>query len=133
MTSSLETYERLKLLILNLGHSFLAEQWLRQGRSPDETVREALADPALATSLEDLYAAEVLPVFQAIGLGDEARVYRDVTLQRFRNPFLNHRLADIAQNHAAKKERRFGLLLQIADARAPGLALPVARAVLASG
>ena len=30
----------------------------------------------------------------------------DVTVERFRNPFLNRRMAEIAQNHATKVERR---------------------------
>jgi tagaturonate reductase len=132
LTDSLERYERLKLLILNLGHSFLAECWRRDRRPPDETVRAALADPDLARRLDDLYDTEVLPVFAALGLEGEAAAYRRTTLGRFRNPFLEHRLSDIAQNHAAKKQRRFGLLLTLAERHAPALALPLTRAALAS-
>ena len=130
VTDSLERYERLKLLILNLGHTFLAERWSRDGRPPEETVREAVADPTLAAALADVYEQEVLPVFSALGMADEASAYRDVTLTRFRNPFLNHRLSDIAQNHAAKKQRRFGLLIELAERHAPDVKLPVLRAAL---
>ena len=56
-------------------------------------------------------------MFAALGLGDAAIAYRRTTLERFRNPFLRHRLRDIAANHEAKKQRRFAALMQIAAAR----------------
>ena len=133
VTDDLARYERLKLYILNLGHTWLAERWLLERRPPDETVREALADPELSGSLDALYAQEVLPVFAGLGLGTAARAYRDTTLERFRNPFLRHHLRDIAQNHAAKKERRFKALIELARQAAPGLAQPRLTAALASG
>ncbi|MGD9509100.1 MAG: mannitol dehydrogenase family protein [Geminicoccaceae bacterium] len=132
VTDDLARYERLKLYILNLGHTWLAERWLLEGRPEDETVREALADPDLAASLEALYAEEVLPVFAALGLGEAAASYRDTTLERFRNPFLRHHLRDIAQNHATKKERRFKALIDLARQIAPGSAQPRLRAALIS-
>ena len=72
VTPDLARYERLKLYILNLGHTWLAERWLLERRPPDETVLEALTDPDLAASLDGLYDEEVLPVFAALGLGDAA-------------------------------------------------------------
>jgi tagaturonate reductase len=133
VTDDLARYERLKLYILNLGHTWLAERWLLEGRPEDEIVREALADRELAASLDALYAKEVLPVFAGLGLGEAAHAYRDTTLERFRNPFLRHRLRDIAQNHATKKERRFKALIDLARQVAPGLPQPRLHAALTSG
>ena len=133
VTGDLARYERLKLYILNLGHTWLAERWLLDRRPPEETVREALADPALAASLDALYAEEVLPVFAALGLGEAAEAYRRTTLERFRNPFLRHLLRDIAQNHGAKKARRFGALLELAAGAVPQLRQPRLAAALQSG
>ena len=133
VTGDLARYERLKLYILNLGHTWLAERWLLDRRPPEETVREALADPALAASLDALYDQEVLPVFAALGLGAAAEAYRRTTLERFRNPFLRHLLRDIAQNHGAKKQRRFGALLELAASAAPQLHQPRLAAALQSG
>ena len=133
VTGDLARYERLKLYILNLGHTWLAERWLLDPRPPDETVREALADPALAASLDEIYDQEVLPVFAALGLGAAAEAYRRTTLERFRNPFLRHHLRDIAQNHGAKKQRRFGALLELAASAAPQLHQPRLAAALQSG
>ena len=47
VTSDLKRYERLKLFILNLGHTYLAEGWRRLNRAPAMTVREAMADPSM--------------------------------------------------------------------------------------
>lgn len=133
VTADLERYERLKLLVLNLGHSYLAERWLLDHRPPEETVVEALADPDLRMALDEIYDREVLPVFAALGLGEEAAAYCRTVLERFLNPFLRHRLADIATNHEAKKARRLGTLVELARRHAPELPQPRLTAALRSG
>ena len=109
---SLEPFETLKLFILNLGHTYLVSRWLAErGYAQHTFVREMLADPAAVSDLEDLYTREVVPGFAAHGRKKDAEAYVGTTLDRFRNPFLDHRLADIAQNHAEKIERRIGAFL----------------------
>lgn len=122
-------YEKLKLHILNLGHTVLADLWLREGRGPDETVRGILAEAQVATRLERIYHAEVIPAFAARGLETEAVDYVAATLERFRNPFLNHRLTDIANHHREKIERR------IVDLRrwSPDVSMPVLSAITTNG
>ena len=105
-TDDLEPFLRLKLHILNLGHSFLAEIWRSEKRPPDETVREILSDLAIKRRLTDLYREEVIPGFAGYGMAEAATTYVAATLERFENPFLNHRLSDIAQNHRLKLDRR---------------------------
>lgn len=122
LTDDLDHYEKLKLFLLNLGHSYLAERWLQDVRAKDETVRQAMADDALVTDLETLWRDEVLPVFAAEGMGDDAQAYIGVLRERLRNPFLAHRLSDIAGNHDEKKRRRF--VPVIAAAGQLGLDLP---------
>ncbi|PHX41904.1 D-mannonate oxidoreductase [Pseudomonas sp. NZIPFR-PS5] len=107
VTDELEQYEQFKLFMLNLGHTWLAERWLKDGRPEGETVFQAMNDPLLRGSLEDLWEREVLPVFAAKGQGDQAHNYLASVRDRFLNPFLQHRIADIAQNHEEKKRRRF--------------------------
>ena len=126
LTDHLDRFERLKLHILNLGHSVLAEIWLAGPRPPEATVRDAMADPAFREPLETAWSDEVLPVFAATGLGSEATAYVAEVRDRFANPFLAHRLADIAQNHAEKKRRRLAPI--VADAERLGL--PIGQAVL---
>ncbi|MGY4830057.1 mannitol dehydrogenase family protein [Sphaerotilaceae bacterium SBD11-9] len=132
VTDDLAHYERLKLLLLNLGHSFLAERWLQARRPAGETVREAMNDPALRRELDLLWAEEVLPLFDALGQRREALAYLDALRDRLLNPFLAHRLADIAQNHAQKKQRRFRPALMLADELGLTLAQKRLRAALES-
>ena len=131
LTDDLERHERLKLFLLNAGHSYLAERWLNDGRAADETVVQAMNDPELRADLEAMWADEVLPVFQALGQGDEALAYLVDLRERLLNPFLAHRLADIAQNHAQKKQRRLGPIVALASAQLTGLAQTRLRAALA--
>ncbi|MGK5079480.1 mannitol dehydrogenase family protein [Janthinobacterium sp. HLX7-2] len=125
VTDSLELYERRKLFLLNLGHTFLAEQWLAAGGPDDLTVLQAMADPSMREPLESVWAEEVLPLFAALGEAQASCDYLQQVRDRFNNPFLAHRLADIAQNHGQKKQRRFGPLLALAEQL--GLGLPQRR------
>lgn len=127
LTDDLEPYERLKLHILNLGHSVLADIWLCEGRPADETVRAILADATIAPHLEAIYRDEVLPGFTTRGMEDAARAYVATTMDRFRNPYLDHRVADIAGNHALKVERRIAAFLDWTNAQAPVLSAIVSR------
>ena len=100
----LEPIQRLKLHVLNLGHTTLVDLWQQAGKR-ETYVREAMSGP-LAGELLAIYQAEVLAGFAARGMGDQARDYLAVTLDRFANPFLDHRLSDIEGNHASKISHR---------------------------
>ena len=54
----------------------------------------------------DLYEKEIIPGFASRGMEAEATEYVRLTVDRFQNPFLNHRVADIANGHAEKVKRR---------------------------
>ncbi len=133
LTDDLTPYARLKLFLLNAGHSYLAELWLRGGRSADKTVGQAMGEPALRGELEALWAEEIVPVFDAFGKGDAARTYLVDVRERLSNPFLVHRLAEIANNHEQKKQRRFAPLIDLAAQRQLTLPQRRLRAALASG
>lgn len=105
IVADLEVPEALKLFILNLGHTYLADKWIA-AETPPAFVREYLADPLVLADLRDLYAAEVVPAFAKAGLEKDARAYVETTVDRFLNPYLDHKLADIAGNHAEKTQRR---------------------------
>lgn len=121
VTDNLGLYERLKLQILNLGHTMLAEMWRQTSSDPDLTVVEAMARPAMRAELEAIWDDEVIPVFAGDGLEDQARAYRDDVRERFLNPFLAHRLDDIARNHLEKKRRRLAPLIAAAEHLQPPL------------
>ena len=123
-TDDLEPFLRLKLHILNLGHTYLAEIWQAEQRPPDETVREILVDLSVKDRLVSLYSDEVIPGFAARGMFEPAKLYVATTIERFENPFLNHRLNDIAQNHAIKIERRINDFVAWVRKRDPSIRFP---------
>ena len=131
LTDDLGPFERLKLWLLNLGHTVLAELWLRAGRPADRTVLDAMHDEATRLVLERTWADEVLPVFDALGEGDAARAYLVALRERLLNPWVAHRLADIATNHPQKKKRRLAPVVAAAQQHAPALPQPWLREALA--
>jgi tagaturonate reductase len=131
LTADLQRYERLKLFLLNLGHTWLAEQWLATPFD-DRTVVQAMNDPAQRAALEAVWSEEVLPVFEALGQRRDAEAYLVTLRERLCNPFLAHRLADIAQNHAQKKQRRMAPVVALAATLGLPLAQPRLRGALAS-
>ncbi|WP_460136887.1 mannitol dehydrogenase family protein [Pseudomonas sp. S1_E04] len=133
LTDDLEQFEQLKLFLLNLGHSYLAERWLEEGRAQDETVHQAMSDPVLRADLERVWAQEVLPVFDALGKSEIAQAYLATVRDRLLNPFLQHRIADIAQNHEEKKRRRILPLIKLAAQVCPERVQPRLNEALSSG
>jgi tagaturonate reductase len=86
-----------KIRILNGAHTALVA---RTRDTPITLVREAMDDPEIASWLEDLLVEEVVPA-----LGEritDGPGYVRIVLERFRNPFQDHRLDDIAAGHAGK-------------------------------
>ncbi len=130
VTADLGRFERLKLFLLNLGHTVLADLWIKGGFGSDMTVLQAMQEPALRQPLEGAWQQEVLPVFDALGEGDDARRYLAGLRDRLLNPFLAHRLSDIAQNHEQKKARRLQPLVELARLHLPELAQPRLQAAL---
>lgn len=136
LVPDLEPYERLKIHILNLGHSVLADHWSREGLAADATVRGLLAQPAIRAMLDAVYDEEVLPGFAARGMGDVAPAYRIATMARFDNPFLDHRVADIFNGQPQKVDRRIRGFMEwigaVGGPETPRLAAIAARYPLAT-
>ncbi len=131
LTDDLEGYERLKLHILNLGHTWLAEDWHRTGGPPDATVLQWIGDARSGQALREVLVREVVPGFAVQGMGDEARSYVETILKRFGNPFLAHKLADIHVSHALKVEKRVGGFLRWVDSASRPLELAQLRSFAA--
>ena len=94
-------YALRKVRILNGAHTALVAKARPLGF---ETVREAVADPQIGPWLRSLLLEEIVPTIED-RTEDAAQFARDV-LERFANPFLDHRLADIALHHDVKLETR---------------------------
>ncbi|WP_273504044.1 mannitol dehydrogenase family protein [Fulvimarina manganoxydans] len=111
VVADLGPIERRKLFILNLGHTWMVSRWLARGRQGATFVRDLMTDREAAGELAALYSEEVLPGFVAAGEGEGTEAYIHVTMERFANPFLDHRLEDIAQNHGTKLGSRLSAFL----------------------
>jgi fructuronate reductase len=125
MTHDVAGFERAKLRILNGAHSSLAYLGLLRGA---ESVADAMADAQVASFVERMVIADVLPGVPALA-GFDLRRYVDDVLVRFRNPAIHHRLAQIAIDGSQKLPYR--LFDSVVAARAAGrpverLLLPVA-------
>jgi tagaturonate reductase len=90
-----------KVRILNAAHTALIIRAIPRGFA---TVRAAVEDPELGPWLERLLFDEVVPVLA--GRVDDAPGFARQTLERFRNPFIEHKLSDIALHHATKVQVR---------------------------
>lgn len=115
VVDDLSRIEALKLFILNQAHTWMADQLLQDPEFTPDLVRLFVA--RRETTLRRLYEAEILPAFDAAGMGDAARAYVEMTMDRFANPYLDHRIEDIAGNHAQKVDRRIRAFLTWAEAR----------------
>ena len=115
----LEPYHLRKVRILNGAHTALVAKALPLGI---ETVRQALEDERIRPWLERLLFEEIVPT-----IADRVKdggPFAQTVLERFANPFLNHRLADIALHHEKKLETRLRPTLgefQIAFGRKPAI------------
>jgi tagaturonate reductase len=90
-----------KVRILNGLHTAMTAKFLPAGF---ETVQDVMKNAAAYKWLRALLYEEIVPTI-AYRVDDVAE-FADETFDRFRNPYLKHRLADIAQNHAAKAQVR---------------------------
>jgi tagaturonate reductase len=96
-TSDVTPFALRKIRILNGAHTALVG---RTRGGAYQFVREAVADPGISEWLAELLLEEVVPALEGRIVDGEAFV--SSVLERFRNPFLDHRLADIAVNHDRK-------------------------------
>jgi tagaturonate reductase len=131
LVEDLERVERLKLHILNLGHTVLAQCWMADRLRSNLTVREILQLDGYRNLLTEIYGSEVVPGFMARGLEQEATGYVATTLERFDNPFLDHRLSDIASGHLIKVQRRIGGFLRWVPEERRGQSPSLAKILLA--
>ncbi len=89
-----------KVRILNGTHTAMVGKFLGKF----ETVQKLLDDRAAARWIRDLMYGEIVPTL-AYRL-DLVAAFADETFDRFRNPFTNHKLADISKGHTDKVKVR---------------------------
>lgn len=124
-SDEIERWESMKLRCLNGAHSTLA--YLGQLTSR-ETVADAMQLPLITDILDSLWH-EISEVLQA-PKGVDPAVYVDSLKQRFRNPALKHRTAQIASDGSQKLPQR--LLAPLRDRLAKGLPSPTIATAIAA-
>jgi tagaturonate reductase len=100
-TSDVRPYFLRKVRILNAAHTALLCKALPGGIN---TVREAVLDSEIRDWLERLLFEEIVPILA--GRVEEPETFARQTLERFENPFIEHKLSDIAMYHEAKVKIR---------------------------
>lgn len=103
ITSDVHAYENAKLRMLNGAHSALAYLGLKRGH---EFVHQAIADPELAPLIDRLMREEAATSLTPAP-GQDLDAYADALIERFKNPALNHRLAQIAMDGSQKIPQRW--------------------------
>jgi tagaturonate reductase len=97
LVDELSPFSLRKVRILNGLHSAMAARFRPAGF---ETVLQVMNDRDAVRWLRALLYEEIVPTIAY--RVDDVALFADQTLDRLRNPFLAHKLADIAANHAAK-------------------------------
>ena len=100
-TPDVQPYFLRKVRLLNGAHTALV---IKAGPDRFKTVKEAVSDEAISSWLERLLFDEIVPTIED-RVESAAQFARDV-LERFRNPFLEHKLKDIAAYHEDKVKVR---------------------------
>ncbi|MBU2979289.1 mannitol dehydrogenase family protein [Alteromonas sp. C1M14] len=91
-------YEKLKLRMLNAGHSVLGLVGSVAGL---DTIHGAMAEPKLRELLSAFMSSEVMPTLDAVD-GIDVEEYKGVLLSRFANPYIKDALSRICLESSAK-------------------------------
>ncbi len=101
LAGDISGYALRKVRILNASHTAMTGHGLLRGI---ETVGEWIGDPKREQFLKTMVAEEIIPTMD---LDQEALAkYSEEVLDRFRNPFVSHKLGDISLNSIAKIRSR---------------------------
>lgn len=100
-TPAVEPYFLRKVRILNAAHTALLIKAKPRGFA---IVRDAVNDADLGPWLWRLLRDEIVPTLE--GRVDGPLRFAEQTIERFKNPFLDHKFADIALHHESKMRVR---------------------------
>lgn len=104
ISEDITPYRERKLRILNGGHTISVAAGFLCGL---ETVYDCMEDPVMSKFITQVIQGEIVPsleIDQAM-----AATFADDVLDRFRNPFLNHKLISITLQYTSKMNMRNGL------------------------
>ncbi|XID94818.1 tagaturonate reductase [Paenibacillaceae bacterium WGS1546] len=93
----LKPYQQRKVRILNGAHTLMAPLGIVRGF---EHVRGLMEDAEMGEFVRSAVIGEIVPSLPYDR--DEMKAYADTVFERYANPFIRHRLADIAMNSVSK-------------------------------
>ena len=102
-TDDLRPYRERKVRILNGAHTALAAVGLLAGQP---TVRACMEDPLIGGFVARLIDDEILPSLSTRLPREDLVAFARTVAERFRNPFIEHRLTSIALNATSKYRAR---------------------------
>ncbi len=115
IADDIEKFRELKLRILNGTHTFSCGLALQAGFT---TVKEAMEDEQFAAYLKRLMMLEIAEaVSSEIITYNEACAFANTVMDRFRNPYLDHKWKSIAVNFTSKMQLRNVPLIERYTAR----------------
>ena len=100
-TKDQRPYRERKVRILNGTHTAMALISYLAGKN---IVADAMADPLLRRYIDTVTYSELAPKVPLPA--EESRAFADSVMERFENPFLNHKLLDISLNSVSKWRAR---------------------------
>lgn len=95
-TDNAKPYKKIKVRILNGAHTSMVTGGILSGL---KTVGECMGDEKVSAFLSKCMNEEILPT---IGDNDDSRSFMNDVFDRFRNPFIKHKLRSIALNSVSK-------------------------------
>ncbi|TYP76352.1 tagaturonate reductase [Paenibacillus methanolicus] len=125
-TDDLKPYQQRKVRILNGAHTWMSPIGILHGV---EHVRELLEHPVLGAEVRRTVLEEIVPSLPYDA--EELRGYAASVFDRFGNPYIRHRLADIAMNSISKFNAR--LLPSIRSYGESGKLVPIGLALSLAG
>jgi tagaturonate reductase len=110
ITPDIEKFRELKLRILNGTHTFSSGLAVLSGF---ETVKEAMANEEMSSFIRRIMMQEIATAMddQTISY-NEACAFANKVMDRFRNPFLDHKWISITMNFSSKMKMRNAPLLK---------------------
>jgi tagaturonate reductase len=99
IVESLTSIQWLKFSLLNLSQAYLAHLWINGNYDHLKTVLDAMENYQIQNKLKSLLRQEVIPVLESMDLTEDINAYLESVLERLYNPYLNHQLSELAQDH----------------------------------
>ncbi|MGV3763930.1 tagaturonate reductase [Parapedobacter sp.] len=100
----IDKFKELKLRLLNGSHTFACGLALLAGFG---TVKAAMANQVFSNYVRQLMQSEIIPTLVGIGIDKtEAKTFADQVVDRFGNPYLEHKWESISTNYTSKMRMR---------------------------